>query len=207
TWLVDISGAQRELTEGLSSLLAAAVLLGVGLWMHQKSFAGRWKHYIDARLSKIANGRSVWLLTALVFITVYREVFETILFYAALTNDGNGPAILMGLAAGTLVLGLLAFVLLRFSVRLPLARFFSVSSIFIAVLAVVLAGKGAAALQEAGVLTVRTLPFPGIALLGISPSVQTLLLQLCVASAAVAGFVYNRRSAKIARGHDGEPIG
>jgi high-affinity iron transporter len=42
SYAISISGASRELTEGLSSLFAAAVLLGVGLWMHQKSIGGRW---------------------------------------------------------------------------------------------------------------------------------------------------------------------
>jgi high-affinity iron transporter len=86
--------------------------------------------------------------------------------------------------------------LLKFSARLPIGKFFSVSSILIAVLAVVLAGKGAEALQEAGILSVQTLPLPRIELVGLFPSVQTLLLQGIVAFAAIAGFAYNARSAK-----------
>lgn len=37
TYAVSISGANREVTEGLSSLFAAAVLLSVGIWMHQRA--------------------------------------------------------------------------------------------------------------------------------------------------------------------------
>jgi len=196
TFLISVSGTGRELTEGYSSLFAAFVLLSAGLWMHQKSLAGRWQRYINERLAQILNGRSAWLLTGLAFVVVYREVFETILFYAALTSEGNGPAILAGLAAGAGVLALIAVALLHFSARLPVGKFFSVSSAFIAILAVVLAGKGAAALQEAGVLAVQTVPFPRISLLGIFPSVQTLSLQLVVALAAIAGFIYNARSAR-----------
>lgn len=196
TFLVSISGSGRELTEGYSSLFAAFVLLTTGLWMHQKSLVGRWQRYIDERLARILHGRSAWLLTGLAFLVVYREVFETILFYAALTSEGNGAAILAGFITGAGVLALSAVALLRFSARLPVGRFFLVSSVFIAILAVVLAGKGAAALQEAGVLDVRTVSFPRISLLGIFPSAQTLLLQLGVALAAVGGFVYNARSAR-----------
>jgi high-affinity iron transporter len=196
SFVVSISGAGRELTEGYSSLFAAFVLLTAGLWMHQKSLAGRWQRYIDERLAQILHGRSAWLLTGLVFVVVYREVFETILFYAALTSEGNGPAILAGLAAGAGVLALIAVALLRYSARLPVGKFFSVSAAFIAILAVVLAGKGAAALQEAGVLAVRTVPFPRVSLLGIFPSVQTLSLQLVVAFAAIAGFIYNAQAAR-----------
>jgi high-affinity iron transporter len=66
----------------------------------------------------------------------------------------------------------------------------------IAILAIVLAGKGGAALQEAGILSVQTLPLPRIELLGVFPSTQTLLLQAVVALAAIAGFAYNARSAR-----------
>ena len=51
TYFVNISGASREVTEGLSSLFAALVLLSVGLWMHQKSAAGRWQAYLKEKLS------------------------------------------------------------------------------------------------------------------------------------------------------------
>lgn len=194
TFLVSISGVGRELTEGYSSLFAAAVLLSVGLWMHQKSLAGRWQHYINERLSQVLNGRSAWVLAGLAFVAVYREVFETILFYAALWKQGDGAAIVTGLAAGVAALAVIAFALLRSTVRLPIAKFFSVSSIFIAVLAVILAGQGVAALQEAGALQVHPLPLPRVSVLGLYPTLQTLLVQFSVIALAVLGFVYNAYS-------------
>jgi len=199
SYLISISGASRELTEGYASLFAALVLLTVGLWMHQKSVAGHWQRYLQNNLSGVLRGRSAWLLAGLAFLMVYREVFETILFYAALSSDGNGAALLGGLVAGGVVLALISVALLKFSARLPIGKFFSLSSILIAVLAVILAGKGAEALQEAGVLSVQTLPLPRIELLGVFPSVQTLLLQGIVALAAIAGFAYNAHSARQAR--------
>jgi high-affinity iron transporter len=195
-YLIDISGASRELTEGYASLFAAFVLLTVGLWMHQKSVAGHWQRYFQNNLSGILRGRSAWLLAGLAFLMVYREVFETILFYAALGSEGNATAVLAGFVAGSIVLALTATAMLKFSARLPIGKFFSVSSILIAVLAVVLAGKGAAALQEAGILSVQTLPLPRIEWVGLYPSVQTLLLQAVVAIAAIVGFAYNARSAR-----------
>lgn len=195
-YLIDISGASRELTEGYASLFAAFVLLTVGLWMHQKSVAGHWQRYLQNNLTGILRGRSAWLLAGLAFIMVYREVFETILFYAALGSEGNASATLAGFVAGVAVLALTAVALLRFSARLPIGKFFSVSSILVAVLAVVLAGKGGEALQEAGILSVQTLPLPRLEVVGVFPSVQTLLLQGLVALAAVAGFAYNARSAR-----------
>ena len=62
TYLVDISGANREVTEGVSALFAAAVLLSVGIWMHQKSLAGRWQQYLHAKMSAVLTRRSAIFL-------------------------------------------------------------------------------------------------------------------------------------------------
>ena len=191
SYAISISGAGREVTEGLSSLFAAAVLLSVGLWMHQKSIGGRWQTYLKEKMAAALNQRSAWFLFGLAFISVYREVFETILFYAALWNEGQEAWLLGGIAAGALVLGLVAWILLRTSKRLPIGTFFSASSALIAVLAVVLTGKGVAALQEAGWIPVTVAPVPHIELLGIYPTWQTLLAQLVVVLALTAGFTFN----------------
>jgi len=58
TYLVDLSGASREMTEGFSAIFAAVVLLDVGMWMHQKSLAGRWQAYVKQKLSSALNKRS-----------------------------------------------------------------------------------------------------------------------------------------------------
>ena len=97
SYAISISGAGRELTEGLSSLFAAFVLLGVGLWMHQKSIGGRWQAYLKEKMAAALNRRSAWFLFGLAFISVYREVFESILFYAALWNDGQEVWLLSGI--------------------------------------------------------------------------------------------------------------
>jgi len=191
SYAISISGAGRELTEGLSSLFAAVVLLSVGLWMHQKSIGGRWQAYLKEKMTAALNRRSAWFLFGLAFISVYREVFETILFYAALWNDGQEIWLLGGIAVGALTLGLIAWILLRTSRRLPIGKFFAASSMLIAVLAVVLAGKGVAALQEAGWVSVTVAPVPHIELLGIYPTWQTLFAQIAVVLMLAAGFLFN----------------
>lgn len=193
TWLVDISGASRELTEGLSSLFAALVLLGVGIWMHQKSLAGRWQHYLRERVSAALGRRSMVFLFVLAFVAVYREVFETILFYAAMWSPDTARAILAGMATGVALLALVAWALLRLGMRLPIGKFFAWSSALIAVLAVVLAGKGVAALQEAGWIGLGAVAAPRIDWLGVFPTWQTLLAQLLVLLVAAVGFWINQR--------------
>jgi high-affinity iron transporter len=196
TTLVSISGAGREVTEGVSSLFAAAVLLGVGIWMHQKSVGGRWQAYLHAKLSDAVSQRSALFLFALAFIAVYREVFETILFYAALWSDGQGWAMLAGLAAGAVTLAGIAWVLLRTSRRLPIGTFFAASSWLIAILAFVLAGKGIKALQEAGWVGLSPVPVPRIEWIGVFPTWQSLGAQLGVVVIVVLAFVWNRRGAQ-----------
>ena len=119
TYLVDISGASRELTEGFSAIFAAVVLLSVGIWMHQKSLAGRWQTYIRDKLTSALGRQSAIMLFLLAFVTVYREVFETVLFYAALWTPGNGLYLLAGLGIGIVILGGIAWMMLRTSTRLP----------------------------------------------------------------------------------------
>ena len=191
TWLVSISGANREVTEGLSSLFAAAVLLSVGVWMHQKSLAGQWQAYLRDRMSAALSRKSAFFLFGLAFIAVYREVFEMILFYAALWGQGTDGAIVAGLAAGAVCLAVIAFVLLRFSARLPIGQFFTFSAWLVAALAVVLTGKGIAALQEAGWIVPTAINGPRIELLGVYPSVVGLLAQAAVLVAVLAFFLRN----------------
>lgn len=196
TYLVTISGASREITEGLSSLFAAVVLLSVGMWMHQKSMAGVWQKYIHDKLSAALNRKSALFMFGLAFIAVYREVFETILFYAALWEQGNHQALAAGLATGVVLLAAVALGLLRFSARLPIGKFFSWSSALVAVLAIVLTGKGISALQEAGWIGSKVLGTWRIESLGIYPSVQVLAAQLAMGILVAAGFFWNSRVAR-----------
>ena len=196
TWVIGISGANRELVEGFGSVFAAVVLLWVGIWMHGKAQADQWQRYIREKMSRALSGRSAWLLFGLAFVVVYREVFETILFYAALWTQGNGGAMLAGAGSACVALAIIAWVLLGYSRRLPIAKFFQYSSWLMAVLTVVLAGKGFAALQEAGIVGIAPLSaVPRVELVGLFPTVQTIGAQLAVGIALFAGFWWNQRRA------------
>ncbi len=186
TWLasvtlIDISGGSRELTEGVAALVAALVLFYVGFWMHDKSSALKWKQFIERAVSRALDSGTLWGLAGLAFIAVYREVFETILFYQALWTQlgagGRGAAI-SGFAVGGGVLVVVAWLLVRYSVRLPLRQFFTVSGMLMFVLAVIFAGKGVAALQEAGMIPVNPVAFIRIDWLGIYPNLEALGAQL-----------------------------
>ncbi len=189
TYAIGISGASRELTEGFGSLLAAVILLSVGIWMHGKSQAAEWRRYIQEKMQGALSRGSAWFLFGLSFIVVYREVFETILFYAALWTPDNGATILAGAMTAVALLAAIAWAMLRYSRTLPIGQFFRYSAMLIAILAVVLAGKGIGALQEAGMIPVTPIPgFPRITMLGLFPTAQAIAAQLLTIGAVILGF-------------------
>ncbi len=204
TWVVSskliaISGAHREVTEGVTALVSAALLLYVGFWLHNKANAARWSEFIRGQMSSALGKGALWSIALVSFLAVYREVFETVLFYQALwmQSEGSGQhAVIAGFAIGMAALVVVAWLIARFSVRLPLGLFFGVSSVLLAVMAVVFAGQGIAALQEAGKLASSRIDFPAIPLLGIYPNLQGLALQLVLVAVILIGFLYLRSGSR-----------
>ncbi len=197
TWVINISGASRELSEGFGSLLAAVVLVWVGVWMHGKSQADAWQRYVRDRLGRALGKSSGVFLLGLVFVVVYREVFETILFFAAIWEQGAQGSVIAGGVTAALALAAIGWAMMRYSRTLPIGRFFRYSSILIAVLAVVLTGKAVAALQEAGYLSLNWLQgWPRMELLGLYPTLQGVAAQGLVVLVLVAGFALSGRAAR-----------
>lgn len=195
SYVLNITAASREVTEGLTALLAAAILFYASFWMLNKVHGQQWKVFIEQRLRRVLDGRGGWLLGFVAFIAVYREIFETILFYQALwmqAGPNGSTALLGGMAVGAIALAAIAALILRLSVRLPLKLFFTVNSALLYVLAVVFAGKGVAALQEAGMLPISPVAFTRVELLGIYPNAETLLTQGALIALALGSLVYLR---------------
>lgn len=186
-YLIDVSGTQRELLEGGSALFASVVLLWVGVWMHDRRHAAAWQDYIKNSLVG-SGGRFGFALLA--FISIYRELFEIILFYETLWLQAGpaGHGMVLGGSAAALVLLLgIAWVILRGSRRLPLATFFGINAVLLCSLSVVFAGHGVSALQEAGILKTHPVPFVDIDWLGVRADALSLGAQL-LALLAVAAF-------------------
>lgn len=199
SYFVRVSGASRELTEGVTALFSAVVLLYMGYWLHNKMYAQRWQQFIGAQMRGALSGGTLWGLALVSFFAVYREVFETVLFYQTLwiqAGETGRIPVLIGLALGSGGLVLLAWLIFRYAVRLPFGLFFGVSSALLAALAVVFGGKGIFALQAAGKLPVDAVAIPAVPALGIYPSVQVLAVQAVVLALVIAGFTWNHLSAK-----------
>lgn len=195
--LISISGASRELTEGVAALVAALILIYVGFWLHNASHSKRWKQFVEQKISNAMEGRTLWMLALVSFIAVYREMFETVLFYQAMwvqVDAGAEHGFLFGIAAAIALLVVLSLLVYRLGVRLPIRQFFQVNAILLFLLAVIFAGQGVARLQEIGMVNASHFSFPRIEMLGIYPTTQTLGLQLLVLLIGAGLMVYQRRS-------------
>jgi high-affinity iron transporter len=133
----------------------------------------------------------LWGLTLLSFVAVYREVFETVLFYRALWGQGEHGPIVLGFLVAAVALVFIAWAIFHYSMKLPIKQFFAWSSAFIVVLAVIFTGKGVAALQEAGSIPIHAVDFVTIPMLGIYPTLQVLMMQLAVLLLVLGGIGWN----------------
>ena len=83
-FIISISTLQREMLEGIVSLLAAIVLFQVSYWLISKSENKIWIGYIKEKLKSSLNKSNLFFIFSLSFLAGYREAFETVLFYQAL---------------------------------------------------------------------------------------------------------------------------
>jgi high-affinity iron transporter len=178
--VIEISGAGREATEGVVALLAAGMLIYVGYWLHDTMHAKRWKGYLHDKVGGALSIGQLWVLVLISFTAAYREVFETVLFYQALileAGPGSGPYLLGGAAAGLALLVIVSLLIFHFSVRLPMRLFFNVNAVILVMLSLVIAGKGIAALQEAGYVPLNRVAFPEWNAVGLYANWESLGVQ------------------------------
>lgn len=194
------TGSGREIIEGCTALFAVLVLLGTSAWMGGKSNAKAWKSYIDKQVKLTLSTGKSRALGAAVFLAVYREGAEVILFYQALFNNAVGDVdmIWAGFVTACVALALIFFLMQRGALRIPIGPFFKVTSAFMFILAVTFLGGGLKELQEADVIStsvIEAVPVPSIDLLGLYPTYETIVPQILLVAAAVAMVSYRKRSA------------
>lgn len=182
--LIKMSGSSRELMEGIGSIIAVIVLIYMGAWLHTKSEIKKWKEFVELKISKVAQSGKWYLLMFFSFIVVFREAFEVVLFLATLKLDvpeEGSSAIGWAVITAAVLVTLFSISILRYSKRLPLRQIFKISAYVMAVLTVVLTGKGFRALQEAGYFSENMLKVDfRLESLGIYPTVESLLAQMVV---------------------------
>jgi len=209
TYVLSVAPVSRELISAITSAVAVVILFSLSFWLLQQADRKRSVEFMRARVSQAVQSGSLMALGLITFTTIYREGFETVLFYQALTV-ASGPVtgyMYLGIALAVVALAVTFLLLFRFGRKLPTARLFPVLVGVTALFAVAFVGNGVRAFQEAGWIGVTNLygRFPAIdpnvsALTGIHPTVETLAAQVLMVLVYVLGYVYVRVSNGSKRG-------
>jgi high-affinity iron transporter len=173
--------ASQEIIEGLTLLVAVAVLFSVSYWLISRVEAAKWQQFIRDKVNTALEHGGGRALTFVAFLAVYREGAETALFYQALFNEGTNVVlpITLGIVAGFAALAVIFTLFYRYGVRIPLRPFFGVTSVLLYYMAFVFMGTGIRELQEGNAVPIAPIPgFPTVEALGLYPTWQTVLAQM-----------------------------
>ena len=211
-----LSAAHQEALEGATMMVATAMLFYVSYWLLSKMEVVKWTHFVKSKVQDAVTDGSALALGTAAFLAVYREGFETVLFYKALfISAGPGATVspvLAGMLGGFGVLVGVYVAMSRFGLRLPLKPFFAITSAFLYYMALVFAGAGIAELQEGGF--VRLTPVggvPRVPALGLHPTVETLTAQGLLLALAMVALLWTfviepRRAVAAERRRSGEAV-
>ena len=169
----------REIVEGVTMLIAVAVLFSVSYWLISKVEAAKWQKFIREKVSTALDHGGGKALALVAFLAVFREGAETALFYQALFSEGNVALPLsLGIVVGFGALAIIFTLFYRFGVKIPMRPFFTVTSVLLYYMAFVFIGKGIRELQEGNVIGITVLRgVPSAPSMGIFPSAETLVAQ------------------------------
>ena len=191
--VLHLSTASQELMEGWIMLFAVVVLFWVSYWLVSKIEAEKWQSYITQKMKTAVSTGSAFALGGVAFLSVYREGFETVLFYKALylyAGDAT-EGIVPGFVAGSAVLTLVYYLINKAGVKLPIKWFFAFTSVFLYYMAFTFMGKGLHELQMGQLIPMTPAMFaPEISWLGMYPTWETLIGQGVLVLAYVFALVY-----------------
>jgi len=186
TVVIDIAPVNRELLEAITALFAVVVLIAVSFWLIQRLEHKRRMEFMRARTAAaIASGTTAAFI-GLGFTAVYREGFETVLFYQALSlfAEGLGLYVWLGVAAAVAALGAVAYAIIGLGKKLPLKPMLITGASILLLLSIAFTGNAIRSLQSADVITATPvhagwarLPVFAAELTGIHPTTQGLIAQ------------------------------
>ncbi|MDO8667711.1 MAG: iron transporter [bacterium] len=184
-WLIErvfkAGFASQEILEGATMLVAVAVLLYVWYWLINKIPAYKWQKFIHGKVKNAVTSGNQFILGSVAFLAVYREGFETVLFYKALfiSAPAGGYPIFFGLISGALILAITFWLFKKFGVKIPIKQFFIATSAIMFYMAFTFLGNGLAELQEGQALSTNFLSWaPRIPFLGMYSTVETFVAQM-----------------------------
>lgn len=195
---IQMSSLQRELMEGIGAMVAVAMLLYIGYWMHSKTHTSQWTQFIKEHIHKLVETENLWGLALLSFIVVFREAFESIIFLSSIglkSAGGGNTGIYAALVTVAFIITGIGYIYKKFTKNIPVRQLFRYSSFMLAVLALILIGKGVRSLQEAGYIEIANLPIDwwSFPLLGIYATWPTVIAQLIIGFVIAVLWYYSRR--------------
>lgn len=187
----------REVLEAVVALLAVAVLFYVSFWLIARLEHKRWMEFVRARLWSAISIGSTASLVAVGFTAVYREGFETALFYQSLLSFGTGMTgyILLGIGLAIVALGGVAYAIFKLGRKLPVRTFMNAAVAMVMATSVAFLGNAVHTLQAADVITYRRTEGPRLPIFlaqatGIWPTVWSLLAQIVLTAVYLLGALY-----------------
>lgn len=188
----------REVLEAITALLAVVVLFYVSFWLIARLEQRRWLEFLKARIWTAVSAGSVVSLVLIGFTSVYREGFESVLFFQALSSFGEGLGIWVaaGAAAGAAVLCVLATLVFKYGRKLPVKTFLTTAVCFVMATSVAFLGNAIAALQVADVIAFTRLEsWPHLPIFlaqatGYSPTEETIIAQALLSAVYISGAIW-----------------
>lgn len=186
--------ANREIIEGYVGLIAAAMMIGVGVWLHTKSTANAWNDYIERQMGRAISTGSVVAMAMISFLSVFREGAETVIFYMGIAPSITAGELALGVLVAVVVLALVAFMFLKTSVKIPIHLFFKIATVFIYVLAFKIIGVSVHTLQLMNKVPTHIVDgVPMVPVIGLYPTVETLVAQAILLSIIAVTMVWQKR--------------
>ncbi|CAH2717390.1 hypothetical protein BACCIP111895_04582 [Neobacillus rhizosphaerae] len=195
-----VAASSREYIEGLVGVIAVVMMLTIGAWLHNKSSIVQWNKYINQQMQQAIAKGSLFSFSLISFLSVFREGAETIIFYAGITPYISLMQLVLGIILAIIILVIVGFVIIHYSVKIPIRLFFKAATILIYFLSFKILGISIHALQISKMISTSTVDaFPFIDWLGLYPTWETSLAQLLLL--AVIGFM-----TFLVKKHDGKQI-
>lgn len=190
-------GNNNFLISGWTGVFAAVMLIYVSYWLHSKSSVSARNNKIEHQSSATLADGSLFSLGFLAFLAVFREGTETVLFYIGMASTIKLVDLFAGIALGFAILIIVAVLILKVGLRIPMKPFFLVSSLLVFYLGIKFTGMGINGLQLAGVLPATTNDsLPTISSLGVYPTWQGFLPQVLLVVLAVIAAFWNKIETK-----------
>lgn len=190
-------GNNNFLISGWTGVFAAVMLIYVSYWLHSKSSVDSRKHGIQDKSYKSLAKGSLFSLGFLAFLAVFREGTEVVLFYIGMASSIKLTDLFLGIALGFAILVIIAVLMLKIGLRIPMKPFFLVSSLLVFYLGLKFTGMGINGLQLAGVLPATLSDsLPTISALAVYPTWQGVIPQLMLVIIAILITLHNKLKQK-----------